>query len=207
MLLFDGESGLRSKKAQNIIADKFNIKVHAEAFYKRNMAERAIREIKLRMAVLLDLEKKPLTQWRNYLEQVLQIINQNKKQYKSVMQMLADFFTKETVNLPQTSDQIYKFNIGDKVSIDAFPNQRRNLGFKYSLNMGKFFYPTTPHLQYPGNLFSLDRQTSTQRHCHCKKPPGGNTPKYYYSHLHCCYSLIGSGVTLIRLFFHAPNIL
>jgi hypothetical protein len=142
VLLFDGESGLRSKKAQNIIADKFNIKVHAEAFYKRNMAERAIREIKLRMAVLLDLEKKPLTQWRNHLEQVLQIINQNKKQYKSVMQMLADFFTKETVNLPQTSDQIYKFNIGDKVSIDAFPNQRRNLGFKYSLNMGKFFYPT-----------------------------------------------------------------
>jgi hypothetical protein len=59
VLLFDGESGLRSKKAQNIIADKFNIKVHAEAFYKRNMAERAIREIKLRMAVLLDLEKKP----------------------------------------------------------------------------------------------------------------------------------------------------
>ena len=145
-MLFDGESGLRSKKAQNIIADKFNIKVHAEAFYKRNMAERAIREIKLRMAVLLDLEKKPLTQWRNHLEQVLQIINQNKKQYKSVMQMLADFFTKETVNLPQTSDQIYKFNIGDKVSIDAFPNQRRNLGFKYSLNMGKFF---TPHPTYP----------------------------------------------------------
>jgi hypothetical protein len=56
------------------------------------MAERAIREIKLRMAVLLDLEKKPFTQWRNHLEQVLQIINQNKKQYKSVMQMLADFF-------------------------------------------------------------------------------------------------------------------
>ncbi len=56
MLLFDGESGLRSK-AQNIIADKFNIKVHAEAFYKRNMAERTICEIKLRMAILLDLEK------------------------------------------------------------------------------------------------------------------------------------------------------
>jgi hypothetical protein len=165
VLLFDGESELRSKKAQNMIADKFNIKVHAEAFYKRNMAERAIREIKLRMAILLDLEKKPLTQWRNHLEQVLQIINQNKKQYKSVMQMLADFFTKDTVNLPQTSDRFYKFNIGDKVSIDAFPNQRRNLGFKHSLNMGEFFSPT-PHLP-PGDLFSLDRQTSTQCHCHC----------------------------------------
>jgi hypothetical protein len=44
VLLFDSESGLRSKKAQSIIAEKYNITVRAEAFYKRNMAERAIKE-------------------------------------------------------------------------------------------------------------------------------------------------------------------
>lgn len=137
MLLFDGESGLRSKKAQTIIFDKFNIKVHAEPFYKRNMAERAIREIKLRMAILLDLEQEPFTQWRNYLEKVLTIINQNKKQYKSIMQMLTAYFTKETVVLPQTLPHYYKFNVNDTVRIDASPAQRRNLGFKYSLNIGR----------------------------------------------------------------------
>jgi hypothetical protein len=54
--LFDGESGLRSIKSQKTIFDKFQIKVHAEPFFKRNMAERAIKEIKLRIAILLDIE-------------------------------------------------------------------------------------------------------------------------------------------------------
>jgi hypothetical protein len=137
VLLFDGESGLRSKKTQNIIAEKFKIKVHAEPFYKRNMAERAIREIKLRMAILLDLERQPLTKWRNNLEKVVNIINQNKKQYKSVMQMLMDYFTQNTIILPQSLPHYYKFNVNDTVKINAFPTQRRNLGFKYSLNIGK----------------------------------------------------------------------
>ena len=56
VLLFDGESGLRSKKAQQIIYDKFKIKCHADPFFKRNMVERAIKEVKLRMAILLDIE-------------------------------------------------------------------------------------------------------------------------------------------------------
>ncbi len=56
VLLFEGESGLRSTKTQKIIAENYNITVHAEAFYKCNMAERAIKEIKLRMAIQLDLE-------------------------------------------------------------------------------------------------------------------------------------------------------
>lgn len=55
-LLFDGESGLRSKKNQKQIYNEFKIKIHAEPFFKRNMAERAIKEIKLRMAILLDNE-------------------------------------------------------------------------------------------------------------------------------------------------------
>ncbi len=56
LLLFDGESGLRSKKVQKIILEKYNLKIHAEANYKRNQAERAIREIKLRMALFLNLK-------------------------------------------------------------------------------------------------------------------------------------------------------
>jgi len=55
-ILFDGESGLRSKNVQKIIWDQFQIKIHAEPLFHRHMVERAIREIKLRMALLLDLE-------------------------------------------------------------------------------------------------------------------------------------------------------
>ena len=139
VLLFDGESGLRSKKTQSIIADKYNITVHAESFFKRNMAERAIREIKLRMAIFLDIQQQPLTKWRNNLETVVNIINQKKPQYKSVDQMLTAFFTQNPTLIPQSMTQFYKFNIGDIVRINAFPNQRRNLGFKYSLNIGKTY--------------------------------------------------------------------
>jgi hypothetical protein len=55
-LLFDGESGLRSKNIQNEIFKKYKLKIHAEPYYKRNMAERSVKEIKLRMALLLNLE-------------------------------------------------------------------------------------------------------------------------------------------------------
>jgi len=55
-LLFDGESALRSRKAQNEIYDKLGITVRADAFFKRAIAERSIREIKLRMAIHLDFE-------------------------------------------------------------------------------------------------------------------------------------------------------
>lgn len=53
-ILFDGESSLRSKSVQKIIFTNYGIKIHAEPFYKRNIAERAVKEIKLRMALLLD---------------------------------------------------------------------------------------------------------------------------------------------------------
>lgn len=56
--MFDGESGLRSKKTQNEIYAQHRIKIHAEPFYKRNMAERAIKEIKLRTAIFCELEGK-----------------------------------------------------------------------------------------------------------------------------------------------------
>ena len=143
VLLFDGESGLRSKKTQSIIADKYNITVHAESFFKRNMAERAIKEVKLRMAIQLDLEDQPLTKWRNYLDPVVNLINRNKKEYKSVLQMLTAFFTansqNDTAHLPQSIASFYKFKINDTVRINVMPAQRKNLGFKYSLNIGKPF--------------------------------------------------------------------
>ena len=56
--MFDGVSGLRSKKTQNEIYAQHRIKIHAEPFYKRNMAERAIKEIKLRMAIFCELDGK-----------------------------------------------------------------------------------------------------------------------------------------------------
>ena len=48
-LPFDGEVALTSKKAQQEIQSKYNIVVHADPFFKRLMAERAIKEIKLRL--------------------------------------------------------------------------------------------------------------------------------------------------------------
>ena len=47
-LLFDGESALRSPAVQKEILSKLKIKIHAEPYWKRSMAERAIGEIKLR---------------------------------------------------------------------------------------------------------------------------------------------------------------
>jgi predicted acetyltransferase len=57
-LLFDGESALRSAAAQRDIQNKLQIKVHAEPYWKRSLAERAIGEIKLRMAIHLDYNGK-----------------------------------------------------------------------------------------------------------------------------------------------------
>lgn len=55
-LLFDGESGLKSKKAQQEIYAKFQIKVHAQPYFKRNTVERFVKEIKLRSAILCELK-------------------------------------------------------------------------------------------------------------------------------------------------------
>lgn len=57
-LLFDGESALKSKQVQAQIRKRFNIKIHAEPYWKRSFAERAILEVKLRMAIHLDMEGK-----------------------------------------------------------------------------------------------------------------------------------------------------
>ena len=57
-LLFDGESALRSPTVQRDILNKLKIKIHAEPFWKRSMAERAIGEIKIRMAIHLGFKGK-----------------------------------------------------------------------------------------------------------------------------------------------------
>jgi hypothetical protein len=56
-LLFDGEPGLASVKTQKEIFQKCNqLKVYANASFKRNMAERAVKELKIRLSIKLDLE-------------------------------------------------------------------------------------------------------------------------------------------------------
>ena len=55
MLLFDGESGLNTETARKTAANTYGIKIHAEAGFKRNLAERFVKEIKLRTAIQLDL--------------------------------------------------------------------------------------------------------------------------------------------------------
>ena len=55
-LLFDGEMGLQSKKAQTEIQKRFGLEVYAQPGFKRLLAERAIREVKLRTAICLQLK-------------------------------------------------------------------------------------------------------------------------------------------------------
>jgi hypothetical protein len=137
-LLFDGETALRSKKVQNEIFKKCNLKIHAEPYYKRNMAERAIKEIKLRMALLLDIKKKPFTKWKENLDTVVNSINNhNKTNFRSLQNQLFTYFTQTHPVIPQTHSSFYKFNINDVVGLNVFAKQRKELGFKYSLNRGK----------------------------------------------------------------------
>jgi len=53
-LLFDGETGLQSKKAQSTILKTTGITVYADPAFKRNLAERGVREFKTRLKVYLD---------------------------------------------------------------------------------------------------------------------------------------------------------
>ena len=53
-LLFDGESALKGKAAQNKIFEALNLKVDAQPYFKRSLAERGILELKLRMAIHLN---------------------------------------------------------------------------------------------------------------------------------------------------------
>jgi hypothetical protein len=107
------------------------------------------------------------------------VINRNKKEYKSILQMLTAFFTPNNDNnkndtvahLPHSEASFYKFNIDDTVKINVMPAQRKNLGFKYSLNIGKLANflnldstLLTPNVfsPFPHYILFYSRQTSTQ---------------------------------------------
>ena len=101
------------------------------------MAERAIREIKLRVALSLHYNKMPLSAWKKVLDNVITIINMHRIRKKiSTQQTLIDFFTSPAVNIPQKNASLYKFNIGDQIKVYLSNNERRDLSFKYTLNKG-----------------------------------------------------------------------
>lgn len=47
---------MRSQTVRSQIEKLFGIHVHAQSLYKRNLAERGIKEIKTKMKLLLDLK-------------------------------------------------------------------------------------------------------------------------------------------------------
>lgn len=142
---------------QRDILEKLNIKIHAEPFWKRAMAERAIREIKLRMAVYLDLKGRKthppdyrktkcvfflfsglsLQKWRDHLAYVIDTINRGKPNFKSQFNLLMEYFTApSTIMVPQQQDRFYKYKLGQRVRVNLSKTERTTLGFKYSLNYG-----------------------------------------------------------------------
>jgi len=51
--LFDGETALRSSKVKKEIWDRYQVEIFAQPGYRRNMAERHIKEFKLRTTIFL----------------------------------------------------------------------------------------------------------------------------------------------------------
>jgi hypothetical protein len=50
--------------------------------------------------------------------------------------MLAKFFSSESVFIPQSFSQFYKFKVGEQILINIPPQTRKSVYFKYSLNPG-----------------------------------------------------------------------
>jgi len=141
-LLFDGESSLRSKAAQKTIKEQLDIVVHADSYFKRTMAERAVREFKLRMTVCLNHKKSPaginFKLWKNKVQFVVDTINASKPFYRSKTALLTAYFTQApTPSLPQKQPFMYRFSLGERVRFFLSKAERKNLGFKYSLSFGK----------------------------------------------------------------------
>ena len=155
-LLFDGESALRTPALQKENNNKLQIKIHAEPYWKRSLAERAIGELKIRMAIHLDFNgnvslpipgnKKnyspffsglALNKWKDNLPFVLDTINRNKPDYKSQLNELIAYFTNPvTTILPQENPKLYKFKVGDRVRVNLSKAERTPIGFKFSLHYG-----------------------------------------------------------------------
>jgi len=107
------------------------------------MAERAVREFKLRMSIKLNTVKKNdkinWKLWKDYLPFVVDSINnQRTRKYRSKFAMLVDYFTqKPQPSLPQHQDRLFQFNIGEKVRFFRAKSDRKSLNSKWSLTYGK----------------------------------------------------------------------
>ncbi len=113
------------------------VKVLADAFFKRNLAERYIRELKLRMAILLDFKQLSLANWRQYLDHVVSNINNNREwSDRSMNSVIVQYFTNPPIVIPQTNQRLYRFKVKDRVVVDLTKAERRDLSFKYSLHPG-----------------------------------------------------------------------
>jgi hypothetical protein len=75
-----------------------------------------------------------LNAWKQVLNHSVNAINYNKIAYKSKLGLLKDFFATPPVVIPQSIKNIYRFSVGEKVYVDLTPIQRKNIGFKWSLN-------------------------------------------------------------------------
>jgi len=138
-LLFDGESSLNSLKAKKKLKDTYNLTIFVNPKYKQVLAERFIREVKLRVSIALDLENLKLSQWKNVLFNVVTTINAKLKK-NSLTNQLKEFFLRSTTHyVPQQKATLYKFKPGDRVITDLSREQRKQLNYKYSLFYGMIY--------------------------------------------------------------------
>lgn len=110
------------------------------------MAERMVKEFKLRMAIKLDtLKKKDKINWKlwkEYIPFVVDSINNQRSSFRSRFAMLVAYFTqKPQISLPQHQDRHFLFKIGDKVRFFRAKSDRKALNSKWSLTYGKIPKP------------------------------------------------------------------
>lgn len=138
-MLFDGESSLNSLKAKKKLKDTYNLTIFVNPKYKQVLAERFIREVKLRVSIALDLENLKLSQWKNVLFNVVTTINAKLKK-NSLTNQLKEFFLRSTTHyVPQQKATLYKFKPGDRVITDLSREQRKQFNYKYSLFYGMIY--------------------------------------------------------------------
>lgn len=110
------------------------------------MAERMVKEFKLRMAIKLDtLKKKDKINWKlwkEYIPFVVDSINNQRSSFRSRFAMLVAYFTqKPQISLPQHQDRHFLYKIGDKVRFFRAKSDRKALNSKWSLTYGKIPKP------------------------------------------------------------------
>ncbi len=150
-IYFDGESALRSKQAQKTIKTQLGVTVFADPYFKRTMAERAVREVKLRMAIRLTAIKKNdkvnWKHWKNELPYVVDTINNNNKiMYRSINAMLIDYFTQKIPPaVPQNQNKMYRYDIGQRVRFYLPKNER----LSYTSTKWSLMYGNNPFSFHP----------------------------------------------------------